>query len=203
METWHGKMKDFIIIKDPKVAKLFADENRREILHNLRHREMTACQLAKMLEKNVSSISYHLNALEEAGLVEQSRTQVKGNLIEKFYSATAQRFIISYTLSEGLVPGSEDIAQWSKEVCRTAVESLEAFGYKVSAEKAEKLLKLFEQYAHLESIFYEELISEQKLPVKVMHPSSRLLLSLLTSLRLNQNSKYMTLLKEISAELKS
>jgi DNA-binding transcriptional ArsR family regulator len=200
---WHGKMKDFIIIKDPDVAKLFADENRREILHNLRHREMTAFQLAKMLEKNVSSISYHLNALEEAGLVEQSRTQVKGNLIEKFYSATAQRFIISYTLSEGLVSGSEDIAQWSKEVCRTAVESLEAFGYEVPAENKEKLLNLFEQYAHLESIAHEELISEQKLPVKVMHPSLRLLLSLLTNVRLHENLKFTALLEEISTKLKS
>ena len=102
---WHDKMKDFMIIKDPEIAKLFADESRREILHNLRHREMTACQLARMLEKNVSSISYHLNALEEAGLVVQSRSHVKGNLIEKFYHATANKFIISYTLSEGLVPG--------------------------------------------------------------------------------------------------
>ena len=195
-------MRDFIIIKDPAVAKLFADESRREILHNLRHREMTACQLARMLEKNVSSVAYHLNALEEAGLVEQTRTQVKGNLIEKFYSAAAQRFIISYTLSEGLVPGSEDIAQWSKEVCRGAVQSLEAFGYEVSSEKEAELLKLFEQYAHLESMAYEELISEQKLPVKVMHPSLRLLLSLLTNVRLRQNLEYTELLDGILAELK-
>ena len=77
-------MKTFMIIKDPKVAKLFADETRREILHNLRRREMTACQLARMLNKNVSSISYHLSALEKAGLIEQTRTVVKGNLVERY-----------------------------------------------------------------------------------------------------------------------
>jgi DNA-binding transcriptional ArsR family regulator len=60
-------MKDFTIIKDPEVAKLFADPVRRDILHSLRFREMTVCQLAKALDKNVSSISYHLNALELGG----------------------------------------------------------------------------------------------------------------------------------------
>jgi len=195
-------MRDFIIVKDPEVAKLFADESRREILHNLRHREMTPCQLARLLDKNVSSISYHLKALEEAGLVRQSRTQVKGNLIEKFYEATAHRFIISYTLSEGLAPGSEDIAQWSKEICKGAVDSLEVFGYRTPAEE-EKLLKLFEKYARLENVAYEDLISRQKLPVKVMHPSVRLLLSLLTHVRLNQKPEYTKLLAEIFASLKS
>ncbi|RLI06559.1 hypothetical protein DRO22_00595 [Candidatus Bathyarchaeota archaeon] len=33
-------MRDFMIIKDPKVARLFADQCRRDILHNLRKREM-------------------------------------------------------------------------------------------------------------------------------------------------------------------
>ena len=84
-----------MIIKDPKVARLFADQCRRDILHNLRKREMTPCQLARLLEKNVSSISHHLNVLEKAGLVKQTRTLVKGNLVEKFYRAAAKNFIIS------------------------------------------------------------------------------------------------------------
>jgi len=78
-----------MIIKDPKVARLFADQCRRDILHNLRKREM------RLLEKNVSSISHHLNVLEKAGLVKQTRTLVKGNLVEKFYRAAAKNFIIS------------------------------------------------------------------------------------------------------------
>ena len=196
-------MRDFIIIKDPEVAKLFADSIRRDILHNLRHREMTVCQLAKVLDKNVSSISYHLNALEQAGLVKQSRTAVKGNLIEKFYQATAKDFIISYTLSEGLVPGSEDIAKWSREVCRGAVKSLEAFGYVVPKDKEEKMLRLIEKYASLENVVLEELISEQKMPVQEGGPSLRLLLHLMTNIRLHERSDYAKLLDEISIELKA
>ncbi len=196
-------MKDFTIIKDPDVAKLFADPVRRDILHNLRFREMTACQLAKALDKNVSSISYHLNALEQAGLVEQNRTAVKGNLIEKFYQATAKDFIISYTLSEGLVPGSEDIAKWSKEICLGVVKSLEVFGYAVSKEKEERLLKLIEKYANLESVTFEGLISEQKMPIQASRPSQRLLLQLLMNIRLHESPEFTKLLNRIFIELKT
>jgi len=195
-------MKDFIIIKEPEIAKLFADPVRREILHNLRHREMTCCQLAKTLDKNLSSIAYHLNALEQAGLVRQSRTVVKGNLIERFYQSTAKEFIISYTLSEGLVPGSEDIVKFSREVCQGAVKSLGAFGYVVPKEREEKILKLIEKYASLEQMVFEELISEQKMPIQAEGPSIRLLLNVLMSIHLHGRADFRKLLDEISHELK-
>ncbi len=195
-------MKDFIIIKEPEIAKLFADPVRREILHNLRHREMTCCQLAKTLDKNLSSIAYHLNALEQAGLVRQSRTVVKGNLIERFYQSTAKEFIISYTLSEGLVPGSEDVVKFSREVCQGAVKSLEAFGYVLPKEKEEKILKLIEKYASLEQMVFEGLISEQKMPIQAEGPSIRLLLNVLMSIHLHERDDFRKLLDEISHELK-
>ena len=199
---WRKAMKDFMIVKDPEVAKLFADSSRRGILHNLRHREMTPCQLAKTLEKNVSSISYHLGALEKASLVEQCRTSVKGNLVQKFYRATAEKFVISYTLSEGLVPGSEDIAKWSREVCNSAVRSLEVFGYDLPPEKQNRLLELIERYSSLEKIAFEEVISEQKVPAQVARPSLRLLLTLLTNIRLHENREFQEIMDGISAELK-
>jgi len=195
-------MKDFLIVKDPEIAKLFADESRRDILHNLRHREMTAYQLAKILGKNVSSISHHLNALEKAGLVEQSRTAVKGNLVEKFYRATAANFVISYTLSEGLVPGSEDVARWSREVCKGAIESLEAFGCELSAGKEDELLELVEKYSSLEKVAFEEVISRQKMAVNVARPALKLLLSLLVNIQLSQNPEFLRLLDKISAYTK-
>jgi len=195
-------MKDFAIIKDPEVAKLFADPVRRDILHSLRFREMTVCQLAKALDKHVSSISYHINALEQAGLVKQSRTAVKGNLIEKFYLATAKDFIISYTLSEGLVPGSEDLAKWSKEVRLSALRSLGVFGYTVPKEKEAKLLKLLDKYASLESSTFEGLVSDQKMPFQASHPSQGLLLHLLMNVRIHKNPEFVKLLNEIFDELK-
>jgi len=196
------KMKDFMIIKDPKVARLFADQCRRDILHNLRKREMTVYQLARLLEKNVSSICHHLNVLEKAGLVEQTRRLIKGNLVEKFYRATAKKFIISYTLSEGLIPDSEDIAKWSKEVCKSAVRNLSAFGYDIPVEKEKRLFELIEKYSSLKQMAFEEIISRQKKPVKVTGPSLKILLSLLESIRLYENEEFRRIMNEICEQLK-
>jgi DNA-binding transcriptional ArsR family regulator len=196
-------MRDFMIIKDPKVARLFADQCRRDILHNLRKREMTPCQLARLLEKNVSSISHHLNVLEKAGLVEKTRTVVKGNLVEKFYRATAKKFVISYTLSEGLIPESEDIAKWSKEVCRRAVGNLPAFGYEITPEDEKGLLELVEKYSSLKHLAFEEIISQQKKPVSVTGPPLRMLLSLLESVQLYENEEFIQVMNSLSEKLKS
>ena len=53
-------LKEIEIIKDPEVAKLFADETRRQILHILRRHEKSATDLAKSLGKSHSSIFHHL-----------------------------------------------------------------------------------------------------------------------------------------------
>jgi len=196
-----SRMKPFMIIKEPKVAKLFADETRREILHNLRHREMTACQLARLLGKNVSSISHHLSALEKAGLIEQTRTSLKGNLIERYYRASAQRFIISYTLSEGLIPGSEDISKWNKEVCRSAAENIDMFGFKIPKEKRDKIRRLIERYASLEKMTFERVISRQKGSAKIIRPAMRLIISLLTNIFLFQNPEYVQVIRELCREI--
>ncbi|MBS7609702.1 winged helix-turn-helix transcriptional regulator [Candidatus Bathyarchaeota archaeon] len=194
-------MQDFLLIRDPKVAKLLADETRREILHNLRHREMSPFQLAQALGKSVSSISYHLNALEEAGLVVKTRTLVKKNLIEKFYRSTAKVFVVSYTLSEGLIPGSEEYAQWTREVCRRAVENLPSFGYKLTKELEAELTDLFEKHFIQEQRAYEEVIAQQISPVQVEHSSLRLLLRLLSTVSLVKRKEYLDLLDEISKRL--
>jgi DNA-binding transcriptional ArsR family regulator len=194
-------MKDFLVVKDPETAKLFADPCRRSILHNLRHYEMTPYQLSKILGKNVSSAIYHLDALEKAGLVEQTRSLIKGNLIKKFYKATAKRFVISYTLSEGIVPGSEDIVRWSREVCKSAVASLSAFGYDLPTKKVGKIARFMEKYSSLEQIAYEEVVSRQKTPVQVNHAALKLLVSLLTNVQLYKNPDFLEIIDEISAEL--
>jgi len=149
----------------------------------------------------VSSISYHLNALEKAGLVEQSRTSVKGNLVEKFYRATAKKFIISYTLSEGLIPGSEDIAEWSKEICRQAVSSLEAFGVHKSPGEKDKWLRLMEKYTSLKEIAYEKVISEQVSSTNAGFPALQMVLDFLAHAYLYRNPEYIEVMKEISQEI--
>ncbi|MCS7119916.1 MAG: winged helix-turn-helix domain-containing protein [Nitrososphaerota archaeon] len=190
-----------MIIKEPEVAKLFADKVRTEILHNLRHKEMTACQLAKLLDKNVSSISHHLSVLEKAGLIEQTRTSMKGNLVEKYYRAVAEKFIISYTLSEGLIPGSEDVSRWNREICRNAAENIGIFGFKIPEEKRPLILSLIERHAILENMILERIISNQKESVEISKPAMRLLLSVLTHAFLFRSPEYRRIIDELCKEL--
>ncbi len=115
---------EVLVIRDPAVAKLLADETRRRILSLLRHAEMTPQQLARALGKNVSSIVHHLSILEQGGLVRVVRVSRRGNLVAKWYRAAARRIIVSYELAEGLVPGSEDYAAMLEERIRSAVAVL-------------------------------------------------------------------------------
>jgi len=195
-------LRDFLVVKNPEIGKLFADLNRRRILHNLRHQEMTACQLARVLEKNVSSISYHLSALEKAGLVEQSRISVKGNLVRKHYRATANKFIISYTLSDGLVPGSEEIVEWTKELCKQAVSNLGAFGIWILPEETEKWVNLMEKHTSLRKMAYEKVISRQVSRTSGESQALQMVLDFLANAYLYGDAEYLGLMKEILQKTK-
>lgn len=139
--------KGVMIIRDPEVAKLLADETRRRLLQLLRFAEMTPQQLAKALGKNVSSIMHHLSLLEQGGLVTVARTEIRRNLVVKWYRATAYRFVVSYELAEGLVPGSEQYATLIEENARNAALVLTKIGAKLSedelTEVAELIRKLY------------------------------------------------------------
>jgi len=139
--------------------------------------------------------------LEEAGLIELSRTEVKGNLVERFYRATARRFIISYTLSEGLVPGSEDVAKWTKEICRQVAINLTAFGYSIVPEETDKWAELIERYVALENVASEEVISGQVSPTRLESPVLKLLLDVLTRIHLHRNPEYFEIIEKISQKL--
>ena len=122
-------MRDILVIKDPEVAKLLADKTRRDILRLLSIRELSPCQIAKVLNKNVSSIAHHLRRLEEAGLVELCGTRVKGNVVEKYYRAAARRFIVSFSLWEAR--SGAPAAEWLNDVVYSVVKALPSFGFEV------------------------------------------------------------------------
>lgn len=133
---------EVLVVRDPEVAKLLADETRRKILLLLRVAEMTPQQLAKLLGKNVSSITHHLSMLERGGLVKVARVEVRRNLMVKWYRAAARRIIVSYELAEGLVPGSEHIAKHVEESARRAAETLAQLGVKLGEGGPEEAAQL-------------------------------------------------------------
>jgi len=185
-----------IVIKDPEVAKLFADETRRQILHFLRHREMSATDLAKALGKSHSSIIHHLNLLIEAGLVEETRSEKVRNLVQNYYRSTAGRFVISYTLSEALSKEGEG-PTWQESMLQRSLEGLEAFGIKVPEEKRERVKELLSLCFLREGKAFEESVEQQVEPVELQRPVQHAIVRLLTNIRLSQDREHSEAMEEL------
>ena len=80
----------FQIVRDPRQLKAFTDPIRIRILHTLSDREATNQQLATLLDQPQAKVFYHLRFLADLGLVKQTRTQVTGGNVEKYYRASAR-----------------------------------------------------------------------------------------------------------------
>ena len=187
---------DIIIIKDPEVAKLFADETRREILHNLRHHELSTTDLAKILKKPHSSIIHHLKLLQNAGLVEETRVEKKRNFVQSYYRSTAKRFLISYSLSDSLE--TTEFSTWQKELHKKIMEAIEVFGIKVQPEDKEKILELLAEYHLREQKALEEIIERQRDPIKFEKPVQIEAVKLLTHLKIIQDEEYIKVMRDLN-----
>lgn len=193
--------RDVIVIKDPEVAKLFADETRRNILQILRHNECSTTDLSKTLEKSHSSILHHLNLLKCAGLVEETRTEKVRNLVQTYYQSTAKRFIISYTLSESL--GEEvDIIQPTRSLILETLEGLEAFGIEVPEEKREEATELIGMFLRSHQRAFEETVEQQMEPLNLRRHSRYRIIQLLTGIRLSGDQEYKEALQRLGEILK-
>lgn len=189
--------RNVLIIKDPEVAKLFADKTRRQILHNLRHHELSTADLAKALDKSHSSIIYHLNLLRKAGLVEETRVERKGNLVQTYYKSTAKKFIISYSLSDSLSRDAGEILNWRREMLRKTLEGFQAFGIEVPEEEREQVLELLDVCYVREQKAFEEAIEQQVNPTKLERPVHSAIVRLLTQISLSQDEEHAEKIDEL------
>ena len=85
-------MKEELVIKDLKKAKIISSEVRMQILEVLgEKKEASATEIAKELDSTPSKISYHLKLMEENGFIELKEQKMKGNLVEKFFAPRAKK----------------------------------------------------------------------------------------------------------------
>ncbi len=117
------------VITDPKVIKLMLEDTRRQILQLLRNKEMTISQLSEILGKTPQTIYHHIEKLKEAGLVEVKRTEMKGNLVEKYYGRTADAFYINMYL------GDEELRYFARSRLKTKLDIFKALGYSFNDEE--------------------------------------------------------------------
>ena len=190
-----------MIIKDPEVAKLFADDTRRHILHILRRDEHSTTELAKALGKSHSSIIHHLNLLREAGLVEETRTEKVRNMVVSYYRSTAPRFMISYSLSEALNQEG-DTAPWQEATLQAAMDGLESFGISFPDEKMDEARKLISTFFLRDQKAFEETLELQQGPIKTKRPHRYPIIRLLKQITLSEDPEYVEVLRELKEILR-
>jgi len=194
--------RDITIIKDPDVAKLFADGTRRQILQSLRHHEMSTTDLAKALDKSHSSIIHHLNLLKKAGLVEESRLEKKRNLVQAYYRSTARRFIISYSLSDSLSRDAGEFLDWRREMMSKTLEGLGYFDVEVPDKDRERILVLLETCYMREQKAFEEAIEQQVKPINLEKPVRAAIIRIITQLKLSRDEEHSKSIDELGRLLR-
>jgi len=88
-------MKAFIVIREPEAFQLLADETRRKILYLLRVKDMNVNQLADELGLTSQAVYHHIRKLLKGKMVEVTKEERVGHLIESYYRATAEDFLLS------------------------------------------------------------------------------------------------------------
>ncbi|WP_456369043.1 ArsR family transcriptional regulator [Thermococcus sp.] len=141
------------VITDPEVIKLILEDTRRKILALLRNREMTISQLSEILGKTPQTIYHHIEKLKEAGLVEVKRTEMKGNLVEKYYGRTADAFYINLYL------GDEELRYFARSKLKTKLDIFKALGYKF---KESELLDVMDKLLKKENEYKTEISKEME-----------------------------------------
>ena len=87
-----------LIINKPETLKVIADPARLRIMDLLIAEPRTVKQLAAALGVALSKMYYHINLLEEHGLIRVVSTRMVSNLMEKLYQASAYSFNVDKSL---------------------------------------------------------------------------------------------------------
>lgn len=95
------------LISDFDTIKVIADPLRIQILEHMAE-PRTVKQVAKELNIAPTKLYYHVNMLEEHGLLKVTDTRVVSGIIEKQYQIVAMRFKLADDLVSLMGPGHED-----------------------------------------------------------------------------------------------
>ncbi|MHA1169343.1 MAG: winged helix-turn-helix domain-containing protein [Candidatus Hodarchaeales archaeon] len=159
--------KTCVVISDPAIIKIILDDKRRAILRVLRNGvvdkpvenddeepvrryEMTAIEMVEQLNNKgldikKSAVYFHLDKLEEAGLIEVARKEQKKRSMITYYRRTAPIFLISYHDAPEV---KEEIKKSKDKGYRKYIELfIKAFGKENSENKEEIVQALDELYS--------------------------------------------------------
>jgi DNA-binding transcriptional ArsR family regulator len=185
------------VIKDPEVAKLLADETRRQILNKLRHDELSATDLAKALNRNHSSIVHHLNQLLEAGLIEVAREEKVRNMVQPYYRSVSPGFHVAYSLTEALSQ-DPDYSAWQEEYIDNMLLALSGYGVSIPENRRDEAKTLLQRCYLGQKKAYEERITKRTTVPDVSKYAARNTAHILSHIQLMKDQGYMDALRRLS-----
>ena len=130
-------MKSLKVISDPEAFQLLGDETRRKIVFLLRVKEMTVSQISAELNITPQAVYHHIKKLQTAEMVEVSREERIGHLIESYYRTTAEAFICS-------VGNASSNPEFAREQMKNVLKALQKLGFtlKYDEDKVSQLVGL-------------------------------------------------------------
>ncbi|MBN2333911.1 helix-turn-helix transcriptional regulator [Candidatus Bathyarchaeota archaeon] len=185
------------IIKDPEVAKLLADDTRRQILRKLSHEEMSTTDLAKALDRNHSSIVHHLHTLLEAGLIEVTREEKVRNMVQPYYRSVSHNFHVAYSLTEALSQ-DPDYTAWREAFIDNLMLALRAYNIDVPDGRRGEVRELLRTCYLGEKKAYEERVTQWVGGVEVGPYAKRNMAHILSHMQLLGDEEYMDAIRRLS-----
>ena len=134
------------VLRDPKAFQLLADETRRKILYLLRVKEMTVSQLAKELNLTPQALYHHIKKLLKGEMVEVVREERIGHLIESYYRATAEDFLLTHGKISSQTFRDRKLAE---EQVTTVLNALKRLGFNLEFDE-KKISQLIDLRAGLD-----------------------------------------------------
>lgn len=163
-----------MVVSEPAAYQLLADETRRKILYLLRVREMNVSQIASELGITSQAVYHHIKKLLAGKMVEVVKEERTGHLIESYYKATAEDFVLSLGKVRSQLLHDKKVAQ---EQVHMVLNSLNSIGFKLKfdekkmAQVVDLRLSLDECCEKTERAEFEDKIwntDELDLPMKVL-----------------------------------
>jgi transposase-like protein len=102
MTSLDGQPAPLHTITTLEALKVFSDPLRQQIIESLLDGAKTVKQVAAELDLAPTKLYYHVNLLEEHGLIRVTETRIVSGIIEKHYIAAAREYKIERSL---LTPG--------------------------------------------------------------------------------------------------
>lgn len=148
-------MQQTMVVRDKEVLKSLISPIRSKILQLLINEELAVQQLANKLETSAGSAYYHVKGLQDAGLVEETRTEMEKNIMMRFYRAVARQFKVDFSIITD--EADEEVTKWAKSRVESIITGLQAYNIVIPKEKFPDAVKYLTAFVKLENKIKEEI----------------------------------------------